>query len=365
VSVLARPLPLTILLAALAFVPVYYPSVSAQSLDEWHGTSDLLSTANLILTVSSLPKTADLSIVVRNSTVTLVNNTSSNSAQYGMASFNVSPGNYTLETFTTMDLNETSRAFFDRWGDLSDPDSFQLSRPIEIVENRNITLLVRLQHRISIVFTDAEDRGIDTGFVGYAFLQASDGQAYEVVSYENLWFHANKFQRILDPVIKWKVINVTYSVNSVEVLGQNVVQRGLHVFVPAPGAVWSVRLQLYPLKVRVTDLFFGIPIDDEIRISTLETGDLVKTLKATGGTVLFENFPRGDYVIRSAGYGLSLPIPIVLTKPMTVDVKVFSLLDGVFVVGIVAILVGLYIINRRVGLSVLVRQRFFRTTPKS
>ena len=282
----------------------------------------------LNLSILTLPGTENVSVTLNGHPTRTTNET-------GIAEFSVaSPGRYELSVspygyvdgIPLLYANDSTRVLFEKWGDLSDPVSFQESRPVEITADKNITLLVKFEHRVTIVFINQEGAKTDSGIVSSTFFQASDGRGYNLTSYESRWFSSNKFQRI---TIGWKVINITYTANSVVVLGRNVVQRGLHVFTPSPDSTWTIPLQVYPLRISVRDFLFGFPLDMEVRVSDLESGDTVFLTRSVSGSVVLVDVPRGDYSIGVSGGGFALSIPVILTKEMSSEIRVFSYLDAV------------------------------------
>jgi hypothetical protein len=85
-------------------------------------------------------------------------------------------------------------------------------------------------------------------------------------------------------------------------MGRDVVQRGLNVFTPRPATIWSVPLQIYQLKVIVSDLFFNFPVDGKVRILDLSGGDEIQAANTRGGETVFQTFPKGDYQISVSGW---------------------------------------------------------------
>ncbi len=309
-------------------------------------TSDLLpqnrsldlSTSNSTLTVETLPSTPNIPVLLNG----LMYYTGSN----GTLSLSLPGGNYVLEAIGETLLSENTKATFVKWGDLFDPQSFESERTITLTGDKVVRLLLAIHHRVSIVFTDSGVTKVNSSLVDSALVGASDGQSYLLRTYENLWFPKNRFQRVQDP-ITWKVVNITYTFNEVNVLGRNTVQRGLHSFMPSPDAAWNVPLQLYSLSVIVTDFFFGFPLDSEIQISDLSSGDMVLTSEVSRGQFTSEVFPRGNYMISIKGAGVALPAPVIFTKTMSVEVKVLSTLDIMFLVTIVVVFAGAVLVRRR------------------
>ncbi len=238
------------------------------------------------------------------------------------------PGNYALVAAGQTRLTEDSVAQFLKWGDLPDPMSLNASRFVNLKSNQTVRLLVTLSYQVSISFTDSKGSEVDKNMVQSALVQSSDGQSYALTTYDNLWFVGNRFQRT---PTDWRVIDTTYTVNLVNVTGRNVVQRGLNTYSPAPGATWTVPLLLYSLKVTVADLLFGFPLDANVRITDLYSGTEVKTIRAHGGQAFLSTFPRGSYVLHISGVGIALPVPIIFTGPSSHTVRVFSIVDAVFV----------------------------------
>ena len=298
---------------------------------------DLSSNDFRMLTVETLPPTSNIPIVLNGSMLY--------TGSDGTISSLLPQSTYVLEAISETYISENTKATFTKWGDLFDPQSFEIERTIVLTNDKVVRLLLAIHHRVSLAFSDSSGTRIDTSLVESVLVGASDGQSYMLRTYENLWFPGNRFQRVQAP-ITWKVVNISYTFNEVTVLGRNTVQRGLHVFAPGPDATWGVSLNLYSLKVEVTDFFFGFPIDTEIKISDLSNGDMVLTSRSSLGVLTSENFPRGSYMISVRGIGVALPVSVVFTKPMTVEVRLFSIFDIVFVLALAAAFAGALLLRR-------------------
>jgi len=311
-------------LLALAIIATLDSSIHASTA---HGQP-----ATSTLTIVTIPRMSGVPYL-------LINTTDGSESQAltdvsGNATFSVPAGTYLLASLQTARLNESCRISFYRWGDIAAPGAFQPSRTVNLSGYQVITSLIRVESKVNIGFNDQEGHSVDSSSIESVAVRANDGQTYTFHTYNGLWFPGNRFQQI---VSGWKLINITYTIDSVSVLGRNVVQHGLNVFAPSASAIWIVPLQLYTLEVTVSDLIFGFHLNTKITVKDLSSGNPIRAAKSTSGAAVFDDFPKGDYTVQSSGWGAALSVPEIFTKTSTVQVKVFSYIDVAFLAGLGAV----------------------------
>ena len=256
----------------------------------------------------------------------------------GTATFDIFPGRYQLSIVPTGNVDGDAMYDFYRWKDLSTTKAYDNPRALNVSSSLSLIVLLKLSYLVKMVFTYNDPSGltkqVDSSLVDRAHFAASDGVPIDVKNFKGAWFVLNRFQKISDSVWPgWKRLDNMYTADQVYVMGQNAVQHGSQKFAPAPGATWTVSLQLYEFTVIVRDLFFGSRVNGAVYIKSFN-GTLVDTQKTSSGVAVFQTFPRGYYSVGVKGLLLTLPVPVIFSKPSSLEIRVFSLLDGTVVLGI-------------------------------
>jgi hypothetical protein len=156
------------------------------------------------------------------------------------------------------------------------------------------------------------------------------------------WLHA---QRVVPTQARLRTVPIEYSIEQVTVRGTNVVNVSQQRF--DPNRIQDVRIWLlfFPAEFTVKDAFFGFPIGSSISLHYPD--GRVQTLKLEDGRASVPSLPRGEYEVSVDGFGLTLSVPIALSRPQEADVTFLSYLDiAVAALVLVGFLVGLPLAGR-------------------
>lgn len=145
-----------------------------------------------------------------------------------------------------------------------------------------------------------------------------------------------------------------YTVEEVIVDGRNVLAPGQTSFTPRRARDWQIRLDLYPVRFRVSDRLVGSPLTG-VKMA-IEHSDGQRTAIATGlrGRTAIE-LPPGEYRVSIDGPLATSTRTITVDGPLTVDFPVFTLLDVLLLASIpavavlvaAALLAGRFLLSRR------------------
>jgi hypothetical protein len=143
---------------------------------------------------------------------------------------------------------------------------------------------------------------------------------------------------------------IRYSVRSVLIDGSDVVFGGSQNFyVSQQQRPWTVKVLLFPLKVKVRDALFRFPIGDALRL-TLPNGSHRDVHLGKGHDALAAGLPRGTYELVAEGPGFGLSAPATLSGPQTDTLLMLSWIDLlVIAVFVAAFLVGLPMAGGRIA----------------
>jgi hypothetical protein len=141
--------------------------------------------------------------------------------------------------------------------------------------------------------------------------------------------------------------HVTYTVQSVEVDGSNVVQMNHQQFLPShkPGVVVPLLLRTAHLSTR--DFLFGTPVGRSVELTYPDEHKRTVALDGQGQATL-EDLARGHYLVRVNASGYSFERPVALSRNQYVDLPVLTSLDiAVVVAGILLVVAGLFALRIR------------------
>jgi hypothetical protein len=127
--------------------------------------------------------------------------------------------------------------------------------------------------------------------------------------------------------------------------GADVVNRGQQSWTPTENGTWTVQVLLYGLTVQTQDALLGGAVSGQIKL-TYPNGDVATKSVGAGGSVAFDNLPRGIYKL-SLGSSLTPPTQVALSRPQSATLRVISYVDVGLVLGFgLAIVVMLVVIGR-------------------
>lgn len=158
------------------------------------------------------------------------------------------------------------------------------------------------------------------------------------------WLHA---QRVVSLQAGLRVTPIEYSIQRVVVRGGNVVNESQQRF--DPNQVQDVRIWLlyFPARFTVRDAVFGFPLGWSL---TLDFADGRRmTLALENGRASVPALPRGQYDVSVDGPGITLSVPLALSRPQDAEIMFLSYFD--------LLAAGLVLVSFLVGLPLLGRLR--------
>jgi hypothetical protein len=143
-------------------------------------------------------------------------------------------------------------------------------------------------------------------------------------------------------------LDIRYSIRSVIIDGSNVVYGGSQNFYVHRSQVWTVKVLLFPMQIKVRDALFGFPIGNSVRVSLPNGSQKIVSLGA-GHAVTVTGLPRATYLLTPRGLGIGLSSPSTLSKPQVAKLLLMSWVDMLAVMAfLVLFLVGLPVIGGRI-----------------
>ncbi|HUY09558.1 MAG TPA: Ig-like domain-containing protein [Candidatus Dormibacteraeota bacterium] len=132
-----------------------------------------------------------------------------------------------------------------------------------------------------------------------------------------------------------------YTVTSALFDGVNVADQGVDRFVPRPGGIWTVRLNVYPVTLYGKNLVLGGRAGVTVELTGPGTGKRRIALPARDQTTLL--LPTGHYKVKLVGGGVGPALTMRVSRATSVPIPVLTMLDVIIGVvlglGILALLI--------------------------
>jgi hypothetical protein len=273
------------------------------------------------------------------------------------------PHNFSRHTLRLVDtrISRGDRRYrFVRWAGQRDPN--QAFRPtvrgLPMRANYTVTAAFAVQCPVTPSLTDQGGRPINPAQISLMTVRSDTGLAARLNPGGSTWLTCQT------PIYRGSTIishPLTYSVQSVETSGTNVVHAGHERFQPASDASPAIVGYFYDLMITAHDAMFGNPTGSEA-IVTLPNGWVRRVLFGTGHTVTLSNLPQGYYRVKvKAGRSIISAQSIRLSRNETVNLTAVSVADLAAIGGILAVVAaGLPLLSparRRRVIGRLRRQR--------
>jgi hypothetical protein len=143
-------------------------------------------------------------------------------------------------------------------------------------------------------------------------------------------------------------LDIRYSVRDVVIDGANVVYSGSQNFFVHQSRSWTIKVLLFPLRIKVQDALFGFPIGSAARL-TLPNGSSRIVPLGAGHSVTLAGLPRATYQLVAKGPGFGLASPSTLSRPQVARLLLLSWVDILAVVTFGAFFaVGLPVLGGRI-----------------
>ncbi len=136
-----------------------------------------------------------------------------------------------------------------------------------------------------------------------------------------------------------QVKQLYFTVQSVDVEGNNVVNRSQTKFFPATDRVVQVPLLFFDATVRARDALFGFGLSGDL-LMRYPNGQERTLRLGSDGKVELPGLARGQYDLTVSGPGLRVSQPVSMSRRQVVDLKVFTWLDVVVVSVLALVLAG-------------------------
>jgi hypothetical protein len=122
-------------------------------------------------------------------------------------------------------------------------------------------------------------------------------------------------------------------VETVVIGGTTAVNRSQQRFTPAQQTHWDVNLLLYNLRLSGQDLLFSTPRGEALSVERPD-GVILHVPFGPDGSATVEDLPRGSYLVRVSGGGVSFERPVSVSRDTTDTLAVISYLDIGVVLGL-------------------------------
>jgi hypothetical protein len=230
------------------------------------------------------------------------------------------PGAHSLKALPWRHRDWGTRVSFSRWGD----DSFTPARKIDVSGDTRIEVGYGVSYRIRQTFVDLQNRPVDAHRVSTVTLASSLGERYRLPSNEAAWLEGTRVARRLNGLEKTLI---RYSLMDARVEGSNVVNQAQQRFYVAKTPTLRIKLSLYSAHFSTHDLLFKTSIGSAILL-TLPNGQVEEHPLDGNGEVTLRSLPRGEYGVKvKTGSGISLAVPVALSRNQEVPLKVISYVD--------------------------------------
>jgi hypothetical protein len=239
----------------------------------------------------------------------------------GRATFPISKaGSYVLTPDVSAVDKSQMRADFVRWAD----NVFTPWRTLEVTGDETLVLGLHLAYRGSFRFVNSSGHPISSSSIKSITLTSTGGSELTLTKYQDVWLEAGTAVKQLDSLApsprSWRLLEV-------EMAGTNVVNRGQQRITPAPGAIWTVNLLLYDLKVEARDAIFGNLIGGELSLGYPDGSARISQMGKDGSGIDYPQLPRGLYTLQLKVAGLGAPTPVALSRDQTAVIRVITYLD--------------------------------------
>lgn len=245
----------------------------------------------------------------------------------------------------TVPLPHGGQAGFDRWYGLSSLDG----------GSGTVTAAMRTSHPVRFVFSNLQDVPVARADLGQVQIKSSTGFLASLpTGSDTALLQATRVVRDSSGLV---VKNLYYTVQNVDVEGNNVVNRSQTKFFPSHAAKVAVPLLFFDASVRARDALFNFAVAGELKLE-YPNGRTAALELGPDGRVGLPGLPRGQYHLSVAGPGLKLVQPVVMSRPQNVDLKIFTWLDLAAVATLGLLLaIGLVLVGRLVHRRRLARQQ--------
>jgi hypothetical protein len=198
---------------------------------------------------------------------------------------------------------------------------------------------------VSFTFSNPQEQRVPRSSLGTITLKSSLGFITPLpAASQTLLLQST---RVVPDATGLEVKDLYYTIQQVDVEGNNVVNRSQTKFVPRTVQQVNVPLLFFDATVRVHDAIFGWGVGGKL-VLAYPNGASKQLAVGNGGRVSLPGLPRGQYKMSVVGPGLKIVQPVAMSRAQDVDLKVFTWLDvGTAVVVVLIVAIGLILLGRR------------------
>jgi hypothetical protein len=154
-------------------------------------------------------------------------------------------------------------------------------------------------------------------------VKSATGRVQEISADGATWLQGS---RMVPDGDAFKVKDLYWTVQDVQIAGANVVNASQQRFMPANENEVKLKLLFFSVQVHVYDAFFGNSVGDAVEVKYPD-GSVTRVPLDDDGRVTLPSLPRGNYTIKTFGPGPSLSTPIAISRDQVVDLKYYSVVD--------------------------------------
>jgi hypothetical protein len=246
------------------------------------------------------------------------------SDRLGVVRIPAAAGQHSLRALPWRHESRGVRVAFSRWLD----ETFKPKRSVAVKGPTTLEVGYSVSYRVVLSFHDLQGRPVDPLRVASVTLASSLGEKYVLHTGDRPWLEGARVSRRLTGLAKTLI---RYSVMETRVEGSNVVNQAQQRFYIARTPKLRIQLSLYNAHFSTHDLLFGKSIGSAIML-TLPNGRVEVHELGPGGETTLKSLPRGQYGVKvKTSAGISLSIPVALSRNQDVPLKVISYADMAFV----------------------------------
>ncbi len=180
-----------------------------------------------------------------------------------------------------------------------------------------VQLAFGVQYQVALAFA-----GLPTGQISEYSLSSSTGALTTYRTLDPLWLLGSRVVRSPDGL---ESRALSYSVDSVLVAGESVVNRAQTRFYPSERTVVRVPLLAFTVGAVVVDRMFGFPVGSAVTLQG--PAELQFRQPLVDGRAAFVDVPRGSYQATAEAPGLRIARSLTLSKDQQVMIPVITWLD--------------------------------------
>ena len=206
------------------------------------------------------------------------------------------------------------------------------------------TAAFRVEYSVSLTYIDLQKRPMAPAKLESVRLKSSLGSHLDMKPGDTVWLTGT---RVVPQPGGRVTKRVYWTVDTVKVLGVNVVVSGRDKFFPDRNSRPTAHLLFFNATFRAHDLLFGFGTGSGVKLK-FPNDKIEKYRFGKNHRLNVDHLPRGDYKVTPIAPGLALSSPVAITRNQFVDVKVLSYLD-ILVLSLagLALAVGLVLLGRR------------------